>query len=61
MVAVVYTLTLPVAPILSAPAHAQTPVPVGVTNDIFLSCKRENEALAARLAKALEADRFSVW
>ncbi len=32
-----------------------------MTHDIFLSYKREDEARAARLAKALEADGFSVW
>jgi hypothetical protein len=30
-------------------------------HDIFLSYKREDEKLAARLAKALEAEGFSVW
>ena len=32
-----------------------------MTHDIFLSYKREDERLAARLAKALEAEGFSVW
>jgi hypothetical protein len=32
-----------------------------MTHDIFLSYKREDEKLAARLAKALEAEGFSVW
>lgn len=32
-----------------------------MTHDIFLSYKREDEKLAARLSKALEAEGFSVW
>lgn len=32
-----------------------------MTHDIFLSYKREDETLAARLAKALEASGLSVW
>jgi hypothetical protein len=32
-----------------------------VTHDIFLSYKSEDERLAARLRKALEAEGFSVW
>lgn len=32
-----------------------------MSQDIFLSYKREDERIAARLAKALEAEGFSVW
>lgn len=32
-----------------------------MTHDIFVSYKREDERLAARLAKALEAEGFRVW
>ena len=32
-----------------------------MTHDIFLSYKREDEAHAAKLARALEEEGFSVW